>query len=91
MAKTSQVQIIAKKGSKRKPMEFVKNKASGKLFVLLDDTGGSEFLVITPEGKARRLERHLFEPQNLVDPVEALFKHQLTKTQVDRYSEYVGE
>ena len=73
MANNSQVLIIAKKGSKRKPMEFVKNKASGKLFVLLDDTGGSDFLVITPEGKVKRLERHLFEPQDLVAPGRCLF------------------
>lgn len=72
-------------------MEFVKNKASGRLFVLLDDTGGSDFLVITPEGKIRWLERHLFEPQDLVAPGEALFNHQLTRTQVDRYSAYLGE
>jgi len=43
-------------------VELVKNKASGKYFVLIDDTGGTDFLVITPDGKVRRLERNLFAP-----------------------------
>ena len=72
-------------------MELVKNKASGKFFVLLDETGDTDFLVITPEGKVRRLERHLFTPQELVDPQEALFNYQLTKTQVNIFLEYLGE
>lgn len=28
-------------------MELVRNKASGKIFVVLDDSGGAEFLVVT--------------------------------------------
>jgi hypothetical protein len=73
------------------PMELVKNKASGKFFVVLDDNGGPDFLVITPKGKVRRLERHLFDPQDITNSGEAIFKHQLTKTQVDLYAEYSGE
>ena len=72
-------------------MELVKNKASGKIFVVIDDTGGPYFLVITPAGKIRRLERCLFEPSDLTEPEEALFKRQLTKSQVDTYAQYSGE
>lgn len=36
-------------------MEFVQNKASGKIFVVLDDTGGNGILVITPEGRVIHL------------------------------------
>lgn len=72
-------------------MELVKNKASGKLFVVLDDTSEPDFLVITPEGKVRRLEKHLFQSQGIADPTDALSSHQLTKTQVELYSEYFGE
>ena len=72
-------------------MELAKNKASGKFFVILDDDGGFEFLAITPEGKIRRLERHLFEIQGMVDPAKALTKHRLTKSQVDIYSKYLSE
>ena len=38
-------------------MELAENRASGKIFVVLDDTGGRDFLVITPEGRVQRLER----------------------------------
>lgn len=72
-------------------MELVKNKASGKFFVLIDDTGGLDFLVISPEGKVRRLERHLFDSPKWVDPAEALLKQHVTETQVDIYSEFSGE
>ena len=72
-------------------MELVKNKASGKFFVVLDDTGGPDFLVITPQGKVRRLERHLFAPQDITDPGETLPKHRLTKAQVDLYVRYSGK
>ena len=72
-------------------MELVKNKASGKLFVVLADTGEPYFLVITPKGKVRRLERCLFQTQDITDPGEALSRHQLTQTQVDLYFEYLGE
>jgi hypothetical protein len=72
-------------------MEVMKNKASGKFFVVLDDTGGPDFLAITPEGKIRRLERHLFVPQDTTGSGEALSKGRLTKSQVDLYAEYSGE
>lgn len=72
-------------------MELAKNKASGKLFVVLDDTGGPNLLVITPEGKKRSLERRLFELIEMTDPAEALSKQKLTKSQVDLYLEYLDE
>jgi hypothetical protein len=72
-------------------MELVKNKASGKFFVVIDDTGGPYFMVITPGGKIRRLERCLFDPFDITEPEEAYFKCQLTKSQVDTYAEYSGE
>ena len=59
--------------------------------MVLDDTGGPNFLVITPAGKVRRLERRLFDQHDSVNPAEALFKQQLTKIQVDIYLEYFGE
>lgn len=71
-------------------MELVKNKASGKFFVVLDDNGGPVLLVITPEGKILLLERYLFMPQGISEPGEALSKRQVTKTQVDLYEEYYG-
>lgn len=71
-------------------MELIKNKASGKLFVMLDDTGDTDFLVITPEGKIKRVERRLFLPQDSIDPPDPLSSRRLTKTQIDKYTEYGG-
>lgn len=67
-------------------MELVRNIASGKFFVVLDDTGGPDILVITPEGKMRSLERRLFEPVDLSD-----YGDQLNKMQIDLYSAYLDE
>ena len=73
-------------------MELVRNKASGKYFIVLDDdTRSTEFLVITSEGMLKRLERHLFEPHNAIDPEDTLWVHNLTKIQMDKYEEYLDE
>ncbi len=69
-------------------MELIRNKASGKFFILLDDSGGSDILVITPEGKLKRLERCLFAALDFVDPDEAVRNKRLTKKQVEAYSEF---
>jgi hypothetical protein len=69
-------------------MELVKNKLSKKYFVVLDDSEGDGLLVVTPEGKVKPLERHLFGPQILVDPVNAASTHNLTTMQINIYQEY---
>lgn len=72
-------------------MELVKNKASGKSFIVLDDYEDTNFLLITPEGKVKRLDRHLFGPQIPVDPKKQPHSLKLTKTQMDKYQEYTRE
>ena len=67
-------------------MDLVRNIASGKFFVVVDDSGGPDILVITPEGRMRSLERHLFEPMELTEAAG-----QLTKMQIDLYSAYLDE
>lgn len=69
-------------------MDLVKNKASGKSFIVLDDNGDAEFLLITPEGKVKQLDRHLFGPQVTVDPKMPPLNLHITKTQIDKYAEY---
>ena len=69
-------------------MELVKNKASGKLFVFLDDADESTFLLITPEGKIKSLERHLFSPLIVVERIDPKRHSLLTPAQIDMYSEY---
>jgi len=69
-------------------MELVMNKASGKYFIVLDDTGGIDFLVITPVGKVMRLERHLFGPLDIVDHTKVRWRHRLTEPQLKKYEEF---
>jgi len=69
-------------------MELVRNKASGKYFIVLDDTGGIDFLAITPEGKILLLERHLFGPSDIVDPMKDRWHHRLPEPQLEKYEEY---
>lgn len=71
-------------------MELMKNKASGKYFIVLDDNGGDDILVITPEGMVKRIERHLFVRRDTVDPEGGPSAYNLTKTQMDKYQEYLG-
>ena len=73
-------------------MELVKNRASGKVFIVLDDTGNSHFLLITPEGKVKRLERHLFGPLVAADHKASQWHDHITKAQMNKYTgdtEYV--
>jgi hypothetical protein len=72
-------------------VELVKNKVSGKNFVVLDNTGGADFLVVTPEGKVKRLERHLFEPEIVVDPKADRLEPTLTRIQMDIQKKYFDE
>lgn len=69
-------------------MELVRNKATGKVFVVLDDSGGSDFLVATPEGKIKRLDRHLFGARNIADPQDIQWRQRLTVEQMDIYEAY---
>ncbi len=70
-------------------MELVKNKASGKSFIVLDDIEDTYFMLITPEGKVKRLQRHLFGSKGVFDPKAPQCVHELTKIQMDQYAEHV--
>ena len=69
-------------------MELVKNRASGKTSILLDDAGDNHFLLITPEGKVKRLERHLFGPPVPADHHNSELRNNLTHAQADKYMEH---
>jgi len=66
-------------------MELVKNKASGKYFIVLDYAGDNYLLLITPEGKIKRLERHLFGSLVVTDHKDLWQHNHLTKDQLDKY------
>ena len=69
-------------------MELVKNRASCKSFIVLDDTGDRYIQLITPEGKVKRLERHLFGPLVSANHKDSQWHDHLTKAQMDKYTEY---
>ncbi len=70
-------------------MELVTNRVSGKPFILLDDAGDSHFLLITPEGKVKRLERHLFGHPLPDDQNHSKWYNHLTREQIDKYTEHI--
>ncbi|GAB6910155.1 hypothetical protein JCM12296A_60120 [Desulfosarcina cetonica] len=72
-------------------MELVKNKASGKIFIVLDDSGGDEFLVITPDGKIKTLERRLFASIDMLDQGNPMLDHRVSLAQRGTYADYVGD
>jgi len=72
-------------------MELVKNRASGNPFIVLEDAGGDHFLLITPEGKIKSLERRLFDPPLWVGPQILRTEHDLTRSQVTKYEERIAE
>jgi len=74
-------------------MRLVKNKASGKFFIVLDENDAREtdFMVITPEGRVKQLEQHLFEPLDDVDPAEERCTQRYTAAQLKSYRRYLKE
>ena len=72
-------------------MELVKNRASGKPFIVLDDSEDTYLQLITPEGKVKRLKRHLFGPKGVANPNAPQCEHKLTKLQMDQYTKHVEE
>jgi len=72
-------------------MELVRNKASGKYFIVLDDDiRDINFQLITPEGKVRPIERRLFGVLDIIDPKKSLWRHKLTELQLKKYEEYLS-
>ena len=68
-------------------MELIKNNASGKFFIILDNTGDRYIQLITPEGKVKRLERRLFGPLVTADHTNPKQDEKLTREQMDKYME----
>jgi len=69
-------------------MDLVKNIASGKPFIVLDDTGDRYIQLITPEGKVKRLDRRLFGPLVTTDHMGSKQDDNLTGVQMNKYMEY---
>jgi len=76
-------------GGKRNGMEIVRNKASGKYFILITDYENGTGLLVTPQGEVKRLELHLFDAAETIDP-QGVFRDRLfSAEQIDKYKEYL--
>lgn len=71
-------------------MDLVKNIASGKPFIVLEDTGDKYIQLITPEGKVKSLDRRLFESLVPADHADSKQHEGLTPAQADKYMECQG-
>jgi len=69
-------------------MELVKNKVSGKFFIVIDDAGENYMNLITPEGRIKRLESHLFSTLTTSDYSEGKINADLTRAQMETYKEH---
>jgi len=70
-------------------VELVKNKASGKPFIVLDDAGKGRFVLITPEGKIKSLERRLFDPLGMVEEEAENGGFRLTTLQMATFADQI--
>ncbi|MBU1399410.1 MAG: hypothetical protein KKH85_11055 [Proteobacteria bacterium] len=70
-------------------MELVKNKASGKHFIIINDNENGTGLMVTPQGEVKVLELQLFDHVEVIDPECALVNRRLTVEQIDKYKEYL--
>jgi hypothetical protein len=73
-------------------MTLIRNKTSGKYFIVLEGEDASEghLLLITPEGRVKRLESRLFEGPVTVDPRAPAWVKRLSAAQLAKYDEYLN-
>ncbi|HDI59110.1 MAG TPA: hypothetical protein ENF48_01925 [Desulfobacteraceae bacterium] len=72
-------------------MTLIRNKTSGKYFIVLetDDEPEDHLLLITPEGRVKRLEKRLFEDPVAVDPRAPAWVKRLGAEQLAKYEAYL--
>ena len=71
-------------------MDIYKNKASGKYFIHVEDTGKGNALFISPQGVFKSLELSLFESQEPREEDYFLRRGLITQRQVEQYHKYMG-
>lgn len=73
-------------------MTLIRNKTSGKYFIVLEaeDVPEDHLLLITPEGRVKRLESRLFESPVVVDPRAPAWVKRLSAEQLAKYEEYLN-
>lgn len=68
-------------------MQIARNKASGKCFIFIKDLEDGKGLMVTPQGKVKALELHLFGQAEAVDLGSA--DKLLNESQIQKYQEYM--
>lgn len=73
-------------------MTLIRNKTSGKYFIVLEaeDEPEDHLLLITPEGRVKRLEKRLFEGPVPGDPRAPAWVKRLSAAQLAKYEEYLN-
>jgi len=70
-------------------MEIIRNKASGKYFIIISDYENGTGLMVTPQGEVKGLELHLFDSVEAVDPDGTFTGKLLSRPQIQKYREYL--
>jgi hypothetical protein len=73
-------------------MTLIRNKVSRKYFIVLEgeDVPEDQLLLITPEGRVKRLESRLFEGPMAADPGAPDWMKWLSAAQLAKYEEYLN-
>jgi hypothetical protein len=76
-------------------LKLYKNIASGRIFIGINEdidefTDGDSLLLITPEGKIKRLEGHLFEQLDVPEAATDYMIQKLTPAQRGKHQEILG-
>jgi len=74
---------------KQEPINVCRNKASGKHFVYISDSGSNNLLLVTPTSRILSLKRELFDKIEEKDKKELLSTQLVSNEQMRKYSEFV--
>ena len=70
-------------------MTFYRNKATGYLFIYLEDYTNDKALFVTPEGKIKPLELNLFEEMEYRGNEDLLSRDSIGEVQIRAYEEFI--
>lgn len=72
-------------------MEVCKNKASGKYFLLIEETDDGKLLLVIPNGEVKELDPPLFEDTEELDIDYCLNTGLIASRQIDGYKKFIEE
>ena len=72
-------------------MEMCKNKASGKYFLFIEETGDGKLLLVIPNGEVKALDPELFEDTEEIDIDYCLNTGLIASEHIDGYKKFIEE